>query len=201
MVTAQSPSAERLWFLRKFLREPTHIAALSPSSRWLAAAMVRDLAIRPGGAILEFGPGTGPFTAAIAEHLRAVPGSRYLGIERDPEFAVFLRRRFPQLEFRNDDVVRLGAILAGMPDLHPAAVVCGLPLVSMPVPVVDELLRRVAAVLPPGGVFRTFSYVHTMLNPSSWALRRRMRRIFRSFCVRGPVFRNAPPALIFEGAM
>lgn len=199
MVAAQSPIGERLWFLRKFLREPAHVAALWPSSRWLAAEMVRDLSLCPGDTVLEFGPGTGAFTAAIADRLRQVPGAGYLGIERDAEFVDLLARRFPAFEFCNEDVARLDAILAARPALRPAAVVCGLPLVSMPSSVVDDLLRCVAASLRRGGVFRTFSYVHTMANPASWALRRRMRGFFPSFAVRGPIVRNAPPALVFEG--
>ena len=159
--------------------------------------MLRDLDVEPGQAVLEFGPGTGPFTQAIDE--RFGEGIDYLGIERDPEFAELLRQRFPRREICTADVADLDALLAQRTRLRPAAVVCGLPLVSMPEDVVDALLRQVAQRLPAGGSFRTFSYVHTMVNPASWSLRRRMREIFTDFTVRGPVWRNAPPALIFEG--
>lgn len=199
--TATSPLGDGLWFLRKFLRAPGQVASFWPSSRWLARAMVRDLTLQPGQAVLEFGPGTGPFTRAILERLRGYAGTHYLGIERDAEFAQLLRERHPGAEVCTADVADLTRILAERPSLRPAAVICGLPLVSMPVPVVDDVLRQVAALLPPGGMFRTFSYVHTMLNPASWSLRRRMRTIFRSFAVRGPCWRNAPPALVFEGRM
>lgn len=201
MPTTAPPVAEGFWFLRKFLREPAHVASFWPSSRWLAAAMVRELQLPPGHAVLEFGPGTGPFTGAIDRRLRELPGRGYLGIERDPEFAALLRRRFPHLEFCTSDVATLTALLTERPALRPGAVICGLPLVAMPVGVVDGLLRTAAALLPPGGFFRTFSYVHTMVNPASWNLRRRMRGFFREFTVHGPVVRNVPPALVFEGRM
>jgi phospholipid N-methyltransferase len=128
-------------------------------------------------------------------------GWGYLGVDRDPEFVALLRARFPGLEFAVGDVAQLADLLAARPSLRPSAFVCGLPLVAMPAPVVDALLGTAAARLPAGGVFRTFSYVHTMLNPASWRLRRRMRATFREFAVRGPVVRNAPPALVFEGRM
>jgi phospholipid N-methyltransferase len=197
-VSTVSPVAEGFWFLRKFLRAPGHVASFWPSSRWLAAAMVRDLVLPPGSAVLELGPGTGPFTAAITAHLRPAPGC-YLGIDRDPEFVAVLRSRFPAFEFCCDDVARLAELLAARAHLRPGVVLCGLPLVSMPVPVVDRLLQQVAGLLPPGGVFRTFSYVHTMANPASWKLRARMRGFFGAFAVHGPVLRNVPPALVFEG--
>lgn len=196
-MTAARPIGEGFWFLRKFLREPSHVASFWPSSRWLARAMVKDLEVARGHAVLELGPGTGPFTAAIDAMLP--PGADYLGIERDAEFAALLRRRFPQRTFATADVEHLATLLAERPTLRPAAVICGLPLVSMPMPVVDALLQEVARRLPRGGVFRTFSYVHTMVNFASWSLRRRMRATFREFAVRGPVWRNAPPALVFEG--
>jgi phospholipid N-methyltransferase len=200
MPSTSSPVAEGFWFLRKFLRAPGHVASFWPSSRWLARAMVHDLALRDGHAVVEFGPGTGPFTVAIDQRLGRGPYG-YLGIERDADFADLLRRRFRNREICTADVADLGQVLAARPHLRPGAFVCGLPLVSMPVPVVDALLRDVASRLPEGGVFRTFSYVHTMVNPASWALRRRMRATFRHFAVRGPVWRNLPPALVFEGRM
>lgn len=186
------------WFLRKFLREPASVASFWPSSRHLAAAMLRDLAIPDGGAVLEFGPGTGAFTDVIAARLG--PGHGYLGIDRDPDFVALLQRRHPRLEFVQADVFALPELLAARPQLAPAAVVCGLPLVAMPKQPVDRLLATVCELLPAGGSFRTFSYVHTMANPSSWSLRHRMQRIFPRFAVHGPVWRNFLPALVFAGS-
>lgn len=197
--TAPSPVADGIRFLGKFLRSPREVASLWPSSRWLARAMVRDLDLGPGEAVLEFGPGTGPFTRAIHDAMRGRVDVAYLGIERDPEFAHLLRERFPGIDVCTGDVADLEAMLAQRPHLRPGAVVCGLPLVAMDPPMVDGLLRTIATRLPRGGFFRTFSYLHTMANPASWSLRRRMRGIFREFAVHGPCLRNLPPALIFEG--
>ena len=159
--------------------------------------MLAGLAPRAGEAIVELGPGTGPFTDRIVERLQQVPGSGYLGIDRDPDFVGFLRERHPQLEFVLADAGTLGEQLRARPALRPVAVVSGLPLVAMPPAVVDALLDAVQAALPPGGQFRTFSYLHTMANPASWRLRRLLRARFRSFEVRGPVLCNLPPAWVF----
>lgn len=55
-----------------------------------------------GDVILEIGPGTGVLTA----HLTNTAG-RYLGVELDPRSLELLRTRFPQAEFRHDDILNV----------------------------------------------------------------------------------------------
>ena len=195
--TAPSTATESWRFLRKFLRDPQQIASIWPSSRHLARWMVDGITVSPGDAILELGPGTGPFTTAIDALLRGTQGVQYLGIERDPEFVELLRRKHPQRELVLADAGDLGVELALRPWLRPVAVISGLPLVSMPIPTVDRLLDAVLHALPTGGHFRTFSYLHTVVNPASWRLRRTLAERFGELRVTGPVLRNLPPALVF----
>ena len=195
---AVAPRALGPFFLRKFLREPGEVASVWPSSRFLARAMLADVRLAPGDAVVELGPGTGSFTQAIAPLLAATERSGYLALDRDPEFIAVLRARFPELEFVQADAATLAAELAARPQLRPKVIVSGLPLVAMPKPVVEQLLAFAFELLPPGGTFRTFSYLHTVVNPASWWLRRRMREVFGDFRVRGPVLRNVPPALVFD---
>ncbi|MBL9078184.1 MAG: methyltransferase domain-containing protein [Planctomycetes bacterium] len=193
-----APPAPGPLFLRKFLRDPGGIASVWPSSRHLARAMLAGIRLQPGDAVVELGPGTGPFTERIRGLLDAVPGSAYLGVDLDEEFVALLRRRHPDIEFVVADAGNLDQLLADRPRLRPAAFVSGLPLVSMDREVVQRLLRTVHSALPPGGVFRTFSYAHTVLNPASWWLRNLLRARFTEFRVRGPIWRNVPPALVFD---
>jgi phospholipid N-methyltransferase len=186
-------------FLRKFVRDPGNVASVWPSSRRLASAMVRGIELPPHAVVIELGPGTGPFTDVIAELWLARGDVRYLGIDRDPEFVALLRARHPRLDFAHASAFDLPQLLSERRIDRVDAVLCGLPLVSMPTADVDQLLHTVRQRLRPGGAFRTFSYVHTMANPASWSLRRRMRAIFPRFTVRGPVLRNVPPALVFAG--
>lgn len=196
------PPVDRMrggWFLRKFLREPRAVASVWPSSRWLCRAMLDGLVLAPGEGVVELGPGTGAFTRGIEQLLRSVPAAGYLGIDRDGDFVAHLRQQFPQREFVQASAFDLPELLRERPQLRVRAVLSGLPLVSMPKAQVDELLRFVAAMLPPGGEFRTFSYVHTMASRSSWWLRGLMKRHFAHFRVDGPIWRNVPPALVFVG--
>ncbi|MCU0866176.1 MAG: methyltransferase domain-containing protein [Planctomycetes bacterium] len=194
---ASAASGSGSWFLRKFLRDPKEVASVWPSSRFLARAMVAGIDMAPGESIVELGPGTGPFTDAIVPKLASVPGASYLGIDRDPEFIAHLRRRHPGLEFVQADAFALPELLAARPQLRVRAVLSGLPLVALPKPQVTALSEFVHGLLPTGGAFRTFSYLHTVVNPASWWLRGLLRERFARFVVNGPVWRNVPPALVF----
>jgi phosphatidylethanolamine/phosphatidyl-N-methylethanolamine N-methyltransferase len=168
-----------------------------PSSRFLARAMVAGVDVSPGEAVVELGPGTGAFTGAITAALAEVPDAGYLGVDRDAEFVAHLRQRHAGLEFVQADAFALPELLAARPLLRVRAVLSGLPLVAMPKDQVTRLVDFVRELLPPGGSFRTFSYLHTVVNPASWWLRGLLRERFERFEVVGPILRNVPPALVF----
>ena len=75
---------ESLLLLRKFLRSPRTVGAVTPSSRALARAMIANLPINEPASIVELGPGTGAFTGAILD--RVGPKARVLAMELEPEF-------------------------------------------------------------------------------------------------------------------
>jgi len=167
-----------------------------PSSRALADAMVGGLKLRPHGSVVEFGPGTGPFTRAI---LNAQPaGARYLGVELDPEFVAHLRERFPDEDFAH-------ASAADAFDLHaqrglpPAdAVLCGLPFASLPVAVQDGVVRTIDRLLRDGGTFRTFQYLHAFNMANAKTFRARMDGLFGPGQCVAKVLRNVPPACVMS---
>ncbi len=181
-------------FLSRFLADPRAVGAIAPSSRYLARRMIQDIHWAPGVRIVEFGPGTGPFTRAIQAALPA--GGRYLGIERDGPMVEVLRQRFPRLDIEHGSVESL-LELAGARGLLPLDhVVSGLPFASLPAPVTERVIGETFEALKPGGTFTTFQYVHSFPLPPAIAFRRRMRDRF------GPVHRwtgearNLPPALV-----
>jgi len=180
-------------FLRAFLRHPARVGAIAPSSPYLAREMVRGLEVPPGRCVLEFGPGTGPFTA----ELRRVTGrDGYLGIEREPQFVDMLMRRFPDMRFVNAsaaDAVSLHAE-SGLGPVH--AVICGLPFASLPPSVQDGIVEALDQLLPPGCMFRTFQYVHAYGLPTAVRFRRRMAELFGRHERSKPVLRNIPPAYV-----
>jgi phosphatidylethanolamine/phosphatidyl-N-methylethanolamine N-methyltransferase len=188
---------EGMQFFRRFIGNPREVGALWPSSSRLAAEMVRDLALRPGDLVIEYGVGTGALTSAIAARLAMTPGSRYLGIEQDGDFCDRLRQRFPQLDFAQDRVENVEALrrARGLP--APRAILSGLPLVLMPT--LRDIVLEAERSLLPGGEFRQFSYLLSWPTPRAFELRRLMRETFHASSCSALVPCNLPPAWVLRG--
>jgi phospholipid N-methyltransferase len=190
------PLRDGLGFLGAFLRRPTSVGAVLPSSRYLSRALVGRLELQPGQVVIEFGPGTGPVTEVLNEQLPA--GCRYLGIELDPGFHALLQQRYPKLEFvcacAGDAVELLRA--RGLP--MPVRIISGLPFASLPATVQDSVIDSVVDCLRSGGEFRTFQYVHAYGLKAARRFRSRMAERFHGFERVGPVLRNVPPAFVLR---
>ena len=192
-------SNRTLHFLGTFVRHPRQVGAVVPSSPALAKAMVAGLDVGPGQSVVELGPGTGAFTRAV---LRVLPeGAEYLGVELDKKFVRHLRGRFPRKHYpaarfvegsaehvdRHHAEAELG---------HPRVVLCGLPFASLPNGVQSNVVAAVDRLLPAGGEFRTFQYVHAFNLPAAQRFRSRMDELL------GPAHRsrsvklNVPPAYV-----
>lgn len=186
-------------FLRRFLEDPRAVGAVLPSSPSLGRVMVRGLAIAPGDLVVEYGPGTGALTESIAAFVARTPGCRYLGIERDPAFTDVLQRRFPSLEFVTDSVENVRAILQRRALPPPRVILSGLPLILLPT--MRDIVTTAAAILQPGGVFRTFSYLQSWPLPNAFVLRRLFREQFADSQCSRLVLTNFPPAFVLHGSV
>ncbi|MBX3707781.1 MAG: methyltransferase domain-containing protein [Pseudomonadales bacterium] len=152
-----------------------------------------------GDLVIEYGPGTGAFTAEVARLRRSGRAIRYLGIERDPAMCRFLNRRYPELDIVCGDVADVAALHAER-DLPAArAIVSGLPLILMDEGTVERILASSRRCLRPDGVFRTFTYLHCFPTRGAARLRARIAGHFESAAVGRPVLRNVPPALVLSG--
>jgi phospholipid N-methyltransferase len=176
------------------LRNPASVGAIAPSGRQLAHAMMRDVAISEAETIIEFGPGTGALTRAIAPAVR-IP-TQYIGIERDEQFVARLRELFPQLTFVHGSAEDAPAILAGHDAGSVKAIICGLPFTTLSSRVQDRVIDAVDRLLAPGAIFRTFQYAHSFLLPSATRFRQRMNRVLGPQKRRRVVMGNVPPAYV-----
>lgn len=176
------------------LKNPASVCALTPSSRRLARAMASGLEIDPDESVMELGPGTGALTDQI-RHI--IPGDGgYIGIELEQRFVRLLRERFPDLRFEHDTVTRAFQLHADSGTPPVKAVISGLPVSTMPVPVIDEIIGNLDRLLKPGSVFRMFQYVHAYYLPSAVRFRRRMEPLFSHYRCDAIVLRNLPPAFV-----
>lgn len=192
-------------FVRAFVRDPWHTAAVAPSSPALAAAMTRPLATILSTAgehvIVELGPGTGAFTAAIQDLARSRPGTRHLAVELNPDWAELLARRYPDVDVAVADARRLPTLLADRGITGVDAVVSGLPWVAhAPGPDGRNLHSVITDVLVPTGVFTQFAYAWTRWAPPARRQLADLRTHFADVTVSSTVWRNLPPAVVYEAA-
>lgn len=183
-------------FLYTFLRHPVTIGAFVPSSRVLARAMCADLRVESDALVLEFGPGTGPFTRQIK---RKLPDpSCYLGVELEFQFVRLLRLRHPELAFVHGSAADADVLCGHSKDRTVSSIISGLPFANLPRQTQDGVLACIARLLRQGGMFRTFQYVHSYALPGAIRFRRRVSAMFGQQHQRRVVFRNAPPAFILS---
>jgi len=173
-------------FMGQLVRKPRQVVALAPSSRALCAEMVAE--IDPGaGPVIELGAGTGNITRAILA--RGLPAADLHSIEMNPEFCDRLRRRFPGVTVH----CRSAGNIDTLPVDRAQAVISGLPLLSMPLPLQRDILRGFTEKVPPGGDFVQFTYgpkapVARPVRQEAGLIWRRSRKIWW----------NMPPARVYR---
>jgi phospholipid N-methyltransferase len=146
--------------------------------------------------VVEFGPGTGPFTEEIL--VRLGPGSRFIAIEQNDTFAGMLRKRFPDLDLVHGSVESLPQILEARGGSPVDCIISGLPWSSFDRSVQQGIVAVAADSLRPGGSFTTFAYVHGLLLPAAWRFRRLLGATFRDVRQSAIIWRNLPPAFIYH---
>jgi len=195
-VKGRRPLRDSLHFLGAFVRNPSTVGAVLPSSRHLARALAADLDLDRGDVVVEYGPGTGPMTSVIREELADVDD--YIGIERSSTFHARLQERFPELRFHQGSVENIERILVQHGMAHPRVIVSGLPFASLPDGVQKRVIIATRRVLRGDGEFRTFQYVHAWNLPAARRFRSAMAKRFRYFERSRAVLRNVPPAYVLR---
>lgn len=196
-MTTLGAAGRGLLFFGRFLRNPRTVGAICPSTRALGEAMLDALDLHAGDVVVEYGPGTGSLTAAIHDRHRAVGGLRYLGIERERSFCDVLARRWPDFTFACAQVEDVARLLRERDLPPPQAIVSGLPLIFLPT--MPAIVATAAAVLAPGGSFRTFTYLQSAITPAAARVRRELRRHFDTVSRSPLVWGNFPPAYVLRG--
>lgn len=139
-------------FFRGFLRHPSMIGSVIPSSRFLEQRVVRAAGIARCRHVVELGPGTGGTTRAI---LKALPKrSRLLAIELNADFVCHLNANpDPRLNVCQASAEHIRGALEALRFGKPDAVVSGIPFSTIPSGVGKRILREIWACLAPGGKF------------------------------------------------
>ncbi|HYD04745.1 MAG TPA: methyltransferase [Reyranella sp.] len=175
------------------MRRPLAMGAVVPSGPLLARAMARTAVAEikgRDGHVIELGAGTGEVTKALLE--AGIPGERLALVERDPELSVFLRKHFRGPRIIEGDAARLPRLLRAHEVERVAAVVSGLPLLSLPAEVVNGIVHGVFEALPPGAALVQFTYGPAPPVPKG------LRESLNLQGAHGRrIWRNVPPAVVW----
>ena len=182
-------------FLREFLRDPLTVAAVAPSGARLAELVTAPVPRDGDPLVVELGPGTGAFTAAI-QHRLAGRGA-HLAIEINERFAGPLAVRYPRIDVAVADARRLPDLLAQRGHRHADVIVSGLPWAAFGDDLQDDLLDAVTDVLSPDGAFTTFAYTVSSWAPPARRLRRSLNARFEEVVAGRTVWANMPPAFVY----
>lgn len=138
-------------FFGLWLQKPLQIAAVTPSSNRLGQVMAELIDLDRPGPVLELGAGTGGITRGL---LRAgCPRDRLLTLEREPQLAAALQRRFPGIATIVGDATALAEHFARLGIDRLCAVVSSLPIKWFPVAAQRAIVEPCLARLGPGGSF------------------------------------------------
>ncbi len=185
-MTNSNTASDTMLFFRSWLTRPLEVASIAPSSKWLAAAMTAEVGPVPGG-VLELGPGTGIFTRRLLQD--GVAEDRLVLVERNPVFATLLRQRFPKATLIEEDARHLRLPSAG----RIGAAISGLPLLSMPKPVVQDILAAVFRHLADDACLFQFTYGPRCPVPATVLQALDLEASFRRW-----VPLNLPPASVYR---
>ncbi len=175
-------------FFSSWLRAPLKVASIVPSSRQLGAAIARQIDPARPGWVVELGAGTGPVTEQLLA--RGIQPKRLFVLERDPVLVRFLRERYPEPVLVEGDASRLPELLSHYGVNQVQAVVCGIPLLSIPKAAATAIVANALKVLEPDG--QLFQYTYSLFSPLPYRdfglAVRRVRRILI----------NVPPAAVWN---
>ncbi|MCR5886590.1 hypothetical protein LRS06_02135 [Hymenobacter sp. J193] len=175
-------------FVEEFLRDPSTVGSLIPSSRDLTGKVVESIDFDRAACIVEYGPGTGVFTDELIKRRRA--DTVLVLMEVNPRFCEQLRERYagqPGVHVIEDSADKTGNHLARLGIEKADYVVCGLPFTSLSPRLGWRVLEHTRNILASDGQLILFQY--TLQNT------RLFEKFFRPL-KQDHVLLNLPPAYV-----
>lgn len=146
--------------------------------------------------VVEYGPGTGAFTAQILQSKR--PGTEFFAVELNSNFAATLATRFPDVPILQDSVANIEQLCQQQQISEVDAIICGLPWAAFSDHDQTDYLDAMMRVLRPGGYFATFAYLQGMALPAARRFRKKLQSYFADVRISPTVWLNFPPAFVYQ---
>ena len=157
------PTVANPWlFLKRWAANPLQMGSVVPSSPALCRRVVGQVRRAPDEMVVELGAGTGVISRALLDG--GVPADRLVVVEIVPDMIQHLRRIVPGATVVEGDA-------RSLPDLLPhlagrvGTVICGIPLVLLPVAEQRRFIDAMGAIAPGRG-FLHYSYCLTSPLPA-----------------------------------
>lgn len=181
-------NSENLLFLKRLIKNPRSLGAITPSSKSLARFICRHIDYKDGDYVVEIGAGTGSFTRAILQS--GVPASKLIVLELDKELAQYLRLNFPDVQIIHGNATILETLIPADVIGNVRTIVSGIPMVNVPKKVQKEIIDSCFRILGEGGGILQFTY--GPVSPIS-------AESFGFFAQKlGRVLQNFPPATVWR---
>mgnify|MGYP001396581189 CR=1 FL=1 len=181
---------EKIEFIYQFLNKPKTVGSITPSSGHLTKKILSFVDFtKEGLVLLEYGPGTGPFTSEIIKHLK--PTDQLIVIELNPKFAADLNEKFKDyknVKIHEDCVANTKKILDKEGIKQVDYIISGIPFSSLPKDVTQDILINTKSIMCNTTLFLTFQY--------SKFKKESFEKYFEIIDVKF-VFRNIPSAFVF----
>ena len=139
---------EEVLFFRTWATSPIKIGSVTPTSRALAAVMVKHARPDPAGWTLEIGPGTGVVTQALVD--AGIPAERIVSVEYERTSASTSASAFPACTSSAAMRSISSKTLGEFRDVKFSAAISGIPLLNLPKTEARAVSRRRARPSGPG---------------------------------------------------
>ena len=160
---ASKPVSNPWMFFRRWIANPLQMGSIVPSSPILCGRLVRQTRREPDEYVVELGAGTGVISRALLDS--GLPPEKLFVVEIVPDMAAHLRRVLPGVNVIEGDARELSRLLPADVAGHIGTVICGIPLVLLPVPEQRRFIDAMQSVAPGRG-FLHYSYCVT--SPLPW---------------------------------
>lgn len=145
--------------LKEFLKTPSKIGSIVPSSRFLSEAMFSGLNFTEINFIAEYGPGTGIFTRKLLTLVN--PDAKIILIESNQTLYRRLKKEFKSQRsvlVLNDSAENIEKIRIEFQYPKFDLIISGIPFSTLPIKTTQQILHNTTLSLSPSGIFRTFQY-------------------------------------------
>lgn len=186
---------ESIDFFRNFIKNPSAVGSLIPSSHALAQLITQTAKVQESNTIVEFGAGTGVFTEQIQKTKKE--NSLFLSFEINTEFAQLTKERCPDVLLYNESAAKTIERLKEHGVDECDCIVSGLPWATLPADIQEDLFETMKQSLRPNGIFATFGYIQSSIMPSMNRFREKLDNSFQETGVTHYVWSNVPPARVY----